>query len=76
MCLSLAKVEHDLMELQSFTNLENKTEVKYDPDLALKQQVDTLRQRNTVLENERLEYLQLKDEFAITSNNLIESQRR
>lgn len=72
----MAKVEHDLMELQSFTNLENKTDIQYDPDLALKQQVDTLRQRNTVLENERLEYLQLKDEFAVISNNLIESQKR
>lgn len=71
----MEKVEHDLMELQSFTNLENKAEVKYDSDLALKQKIETLTQRNTVLENERLEYLQLKDEFEITSNNLTECQK-
>lgn len=71
----LEKVEHDLLELQSFTNLENKADVQHEPDLALKQKVETLSQRNTVLENERLEYLQLKDEIVITTENLTETQK-
>ncbi|KAI8125882.1 hypothetical protein FF38_07584 [Lucilia cuprina] len=73
---TLEKVEHDLLELQSFTNLENKAEVQHEPDLALKRKVETLSQRNAVLENERLEYLQLKDEIVITTENLSETQKR
>lgn len=64
------------MDLQSFTNLENKVEVQHDIELALKLKVETLSQRNAVLEKERLEYLELKYEYDIAADNLAETQKR
>lgn len=72
----MEQVENDLMELQCYTNLEKKTEVVHDSELALRQQVEAFTKRNRLLEDERLEYLQLKDDYSVNSNNLIEFQKR
>ncbi|XP_059220425.1 centromere-associated protein E [Stomoxys calcitrans] len=74
--LTLEKVEHDLLELQAFTNLENQIDVRHETDSSLKQLVDSLTNRISLLENERIEYIQLKDEHAITCENLSDYESR
>ncbi|KAL9928266.1 CENP-meta isoform 1-T1 [Glossina fuscipes fuscipes] len=74
--LTLEKIESDFVELQRFTNLENKIDFKYHPDAALKLKVDALTERNALLENQRLEYIQLKDDFSATRDDLTQSEKR
>uniref|UniRef100_A0A1A9W0R9 Kinesin motor domain-containing protein n=1 Tax=Glossina brevipalpis TaxID=37001 RepID=A0A1A9W0R9_9MUSC len=74
--LTLEKIESEFMELQKFTNIENKIDVKYHPEVVLKQKLETLTERNIILENQRLEYMLLKDEFSVTRNSLTESEKR
>lgn len=73
---SLEKIEHDLLELQSFTNLENQIDVQHETDLSLKQMVNTLTNRISLLESERIEYIELKDEITITREHLSEYEKR
>ncbi|XP_075152200.1 CENP-meta [Haematobia irritans] len=74
--LAMEKLENDFMELQSFTNLEKQLEVQHEPDLSLKQTVDLLMDRISILENERIEYIELKDEMAINREQLSEFETR
>lgn len=75
-CYSLEVVENDFLELQEFTNLENKADIQHDRDLALKQMVDSLTCRNVVLEKERLEYLEVKHDVDITKELLNKQEKR
>lgn len=74
--LSLESVEQDLMELQSFTNLEDRYEVQHETDLSLKQMVNSLTNRISLLESERIEYIQLKDEITVTREHLTEYETK
>lgn len=72
----LEKIEHDLLELQCYTDLENKTDVQHETLSALKQKVETLSQRNAALENERLEYIQSENEIVVITDNLNETRKQ
>ncbi|XP_061388628.1 centromere-associated protein E [Musca vetustissima] len=74
--LALKSIEQDLMELQSFTNLEDRCEVQHETDLSLKQMVNSLTNRISLLESERIEYIQLKDEITITREHLTEYETK
>lgn len=74
--ISLEKIESDFVELQRFTNLENKVDFKYHPDVVLKLKVDALTERNAFLENQRLEYIQLEDDLSVTRDILTQSEKR
>lgn len=73
---SLQKVEQELKELETFTNLENKLNVEHDTYNTLKFKLENAERRIAGYEKEREHFAFLKVEHLETQTNLANCQKR